>query len=73
MTSKSSLLKGTLVVHAVLAAVVAVDAKRSGRCVGKWAAVTLLTGLFGVLVYVLSGGDEEVPLDELVDQVELEE
>jgi hypothetical protein len=70
--SKTRLLKGTLVFHAVLAVVVAADAKRSGRCVGKWVAVTLLTGLVGVLAYVLSGGEEDVPLDELVDRVELE-
>jgi len=70
--SKAKLLKLTLAVHAVLAAVVAVDARRNGRCVGKWVAVTLLTGLVGVVAYVLSGGDDDVPLDELVDQVELE-
>jgi hypothetical protein len=70
--SKTRLLKLTLAVHTVLAVVVAADAKRSGRCVGKWMAVTLLTGLFGVVVYVLSGGEEDVPLDELVDRVELE-
>ena len=70
--SKKSVLKGTLVFHALLAVVVAVDAKRHGRSVGKWVVVTLLTGLVGVLVYARSGGDEDVPLDELVDQVELE-
>ena len=70
--SKKGVLKVTLAVHAVLALVIAVDAKRHGRSVGKWVAVTLLTGLLGVLVYVLSGGDEDVPLDELVDRVELE-
>ena len=70
--SKQSILKGTLVVHAVLAVFVALDAKRHERSVGKWALVTLLTGLVGVLAYVLSGGDEEIPLDELVDQVELD-
>jgi lipopolysaccharide export LptBFGC system permease protein LptF len=70
--SKKSILKLTLVFHALLALVVAVDAKRHGRSVGTWVAVTLLTGLVGVLVYVVSGGDNDVPLDELVDQVELE-
>ena len=70
--SKKSVLKGTLVFHALLAVVVAVDAKRHGRSVGRWVVVTLLTGLVGVLVYARSGGDEDVPLDELVDQVELE-
>ena len=70
--SKQSVLKGTLVFHALLAVVVAVDAKRHGRSVGKWVVVTLLTGLVGVLAYVLSGGEEDVPLDELVDRVELE-
>lgn len=70
--SKKSLLKLTLAVHAVLAVFVAVDARKHGRPVGKWVAATLLTGLVGVLVYALSGGEEDVPLDELVDQVELE-
>lgn len=70
--SKKSLLKLTLALHSVLALVVAVDAKRHGRSVGKWVAVTLLTGLVGVLLYALSGEEEDVPLDELVDQVELE-
>jgi hypothetical protein len=70
--SKKKLLKATLAVHAVLATLVAIDARRQGRCVGKWVAVTLLTGLVGVLVYARSGGDDTVPLDELVDQVELE-
>jgi hypothetical protein len=70
--SKEGVLKLTLAVHAVLALAVAADARRRGRSVGTWVAVTLLTGLFGVLVYVLSGDDEDVPLDELVDQVELE-
>jgi hypothetical protein len=71
--SKAKLLKLTLAVHAVLAALVAVDARKEGRCVGKWVAVTLLTGLVGIVLYALSGGgDEDVPLDELVDQVELE-
>ena len=71
--SKKTLLKVTLAVHAVLAALVAVDARKRGRSVGKWVAATLLTGLVAVLLYVRSGGDDEaVPLDELVDQVELE-
>ncbi|WP_380674687.1 hypothetical protein [Salinigranum sp. GCM10025319] len=70
--AKRKLLKLTLVVHAVLAAFVAVDARRRGRCVGKWVALTLLTGLVGVLLYLRSGGDEDLPLDELVDRVELE-
>jgi hypothetical protein len=70
--SKSTLLKATLVVHAVLATLVAADAKRHGRPIGKWVALTLLTGLVGVVVYLRSGGDEELPLDELVDRVELE-
>ena len=72
MASKGTLLKLTVAVHAVLAAVVAVDARRQGRCVGKWVALTLLTGLVGVLLYLRSGGDEDVPLDELVDRVELD-
>jgi hypothetical protein len=70
--SKTTLLKLTLVVHALLATVVAVDARRRGRPIGKWVALTLLTGLLGLLVYALSGGDEDVPLDELVDRVELD-
>ena len=70
--SKTTLLKLTLVLHSVLAVVVAVDAKRHGRSVGKWVVVTLLTGLVGVLLYARSGGDEDVPLDELVDRVELD-
>ena len=71
--SKKTLLKVTLAVHAVLAALVAVDARKRGRSVGTGVAATLLTGLVAVLLYVRSGGDDEaVPLDELVDQVELE-
>jgi hypothetical protein len=70
--SKKGLLKATLAFHGILALVVAADAKRSDRCVGKWATVTLFTGLLGVVVYILSGGCEEPPLDELVDQVELD-
>jgi hypothetical protein len=70
--SKRSLAKLTLVLHAVLAVAVAVDAKRRGRSAGTWALVTLLAGLLGVVAYALSGGDEDVPLDELVDRVELE-
>ncbi|AUV83242.1 hypothetical protein C2R22_17660 [Salinigranum rubrum] len=71
--SKTTLLKVTLAVHAVLAALVAADARKRDRPVGKWVAATLLTGVVAVLVYVLSGGDDEaVPLDELVDQIELE-
>jgi hypothetical protein len=71
--SKRSLLKLTLAVHAVLAAVVAVDASRHGRPVGKWVAITLVTGLVGAVGYALSGGDEAVPLDELVDRVDLDD
>jgi hypothetical protein len=70
--SKTRLLTLTLVVHAVLALVVATDARRQGRSVGKWVAVTLLTGLVGVIVYAFTRGNEDPPLDELVDQVELE-
>jgi hypothetical protein len=71
--SKKSVLKGTLVFHVLLALVVAVDAKRHDRSVGRWGIVTLLTGLVGVLLYARSGGEADVPLDELVDRVELDE
>jgi hypothetical protein len=70
--SKTKLLKLTLVVHAVLATLVAVDARKRGRPVGKWVAATLLTGLVGVVLYVRSSGDDAVPLDELVDRVDLD-
>ncbi len=71
--SKTKLLKLTLATHAVLAVLVAVAARKQGRPVGKWVTATLLTGVVAVVFYLLSrGGDREVPLDELVDQVELE-
>ena len=69
--SKSKLLKLTAVVHLLLATLVAVDATRTGRS-KKWVLLTLVAGVVGLALYLRGDDDEDLPLDELVDRVELD-
>ncbi|WP_313693759.1 hypothetical protein [Halorarum halobium] len=52
--SRGRIAAATLVVHAGLAAAVALDARGTDRDAGRWGLVTLATGVFGALAYVLT-------------------
>jgi hypothetical protein len=72
VTGKTTLLKLTVALHVVLATFVALDSRKQGRSTGRWVAATLLTGVIGFAVYLLSADGEDLPLDELVDRVDVE-
>jgi len=63
MVTTSLLLIG-LFFQAVLAAFVYQDAYSRGDDEGLWVVMTLLLGIFGVLMYLLSRPDEKIPEDE---------